>query len=103
VAENVDFGCWKIWKNIVEELNPEASASKPSQKPLPRQRHQEQEILRVISELGYDPQALPKWQAGKRGVKAEVKSKLTGREWQGTVFEKAWGRLLAGDGIKYAS
>lgn len=60
-------------------------------KPLQRQAYQEQEILRVLAELGHDPQKLPVSPAGQPGVKAEVRSTLN---WQGsTVFDKAWERL----------
>lgn len=59
--------------------------------PIPRQRFQESEILRVISELGHHAQAIPKWKAGKAGVKAEVRAILT--VFSDKVFELAWDRL----------
>lgn len=59
-------------------------------RPLPAQRFQENEILRVIAELGHDPIALPKDQNGKPGIKAKVRSKLN---FTPTVFNKAWERL----------
>lgn len=59
-------------------------------KPLPAQRFQEREILRVISELGYAPTAMPKDIPGKPGVKAEVRARLN---FTTSVFDKAWGRL----------
>lgn len=59
--------------------------------PIPRQRYQEYEILRVIRDLGYKAGALPKWSAGKPGVKAEVKGRLP--NWSDSVFDKAWERL----------
>ncbi|MGB6452668.1 MAG: hypothetical protein WBE92_18105 [Steroidobacteraceae bacterium] len=58
--------------------------------PLPRQLSQEQEILRVISELGYQANALPRRSPGQSGVKAEVRKRLALRE---SVFDKAWKRL----------
>jgi hypothetical protein len=61
-----------------------------SNKPLQRHRHQENEILRVIRQLGYDPQKLPKPKPGKAGVKSAVRPQLGFTE---TVFDKAWERL----------
>ena len=68
-----------------------------STRPLPQQRFQEQEILRVIRELGHDPCSLPKDKPGKPGVKAVVREKLN---FTVTVFDKAWGRLRAAGEIK---
>lgn len=60
-------------------------------RPLQQQAFQEQEILRVLAELGHDPLNLPKSPAGQPGVKAEVRKTLN---WQGsTTFDKAWERL----------
>lgn len=72
---------------------PEATPSAPSKtglKPLPRQRHQENEILRVIRELEYDPKALPVQKSGTKGVKSAVRAKL---KFSTSVFDKAWERL----------
>lgn len=70
-------------------------------RPLPAQRFQEQEILRVISELGYDAKALPKPKHGTNGVKAAVRQVVplnsTG------VFDKAWGRLRSDGEIQDAT
>ncbi len=66
--------------------------------PLQRQRHQENEILRVIAELGHNAKALPKDTPGKPGVKAAVQGKL---KFTPLIFNKAWERLsAAGDIIK---
>ncbi|MBR7918797.1 hypothetical protein KDX16_23685 [Burkholderia vietnamiensis] len=60
-------------------------------RPLQQQAFQEQEILRVLAELGHDPLNLPKSPAGQPGIKAEVRKILN---WQGsTTFDKAWERL----------
>ena len=64
--------------------------------PIPKQRFQEQEILRVIHELGHDPKALPRDVPGVNGVKAAVRGRLnipsnTFRSLG--VFDKAWERL----------
>lgn len=61
-------------------------------RPIQAQQHQESEILRVISELGYTPKQLPKDNPGKAGVKAEVRAKLI---YSVAVFNKAWERLSA--------
>lgn len=67
-------------------------------RPIPAQRFQEQEILRVIKELGYEAVALPKpTTQGVFGVKAEVRAKL---DLQNGVFNKAWERLRAGKDIR---
>ena len=71
-------------------------------RPPQQQRFQEEEILRVIKELGYDALNLPVPAAGKRGVKSEVRAKLPSLN-MGTVFDKAWDRLRAGGAIKDAS
>ncbi|OXJ00818.1 MULTISPECIES: hypothetical protein [Burkholderia] len=69
-------------------------------KPLPVQRHQEQEILRVLHELGYNPLALPKRVNGKRWVAAEVRGKLVGPKWTKSIHDKAWERLRENGDIK---
>lgn len=59
--------------------------------PLSRQRHQENEILRVLGDLGYDPKRLPRPAAGAAGPKSEVRAQLS---WMSIkVFDKAWERL----------
>lgn len=73
-----------------EATNTDAAATSESAKPIPRQRFQEMEILRVISELGHEPKKLPKDIPGKPGVKADVRTKLT---FAPGVFDKAWERL----------
>lgn len=77
-----------------------ATLTAPHTKALPAQRFQEEEIMRVISELGYSADALPKWVPGKPGVKAEVRGRFA--SWQGTVLDKAWGRLRADKRIRDA-
>ena len=67
--------------------------------PVPRQRFQESEILRVISELGYSAKALPKAPPGKRGPKSEVRARLN---MSAGVFDLAWERLRSQDEIQDA-
>lgn len=69
-----------------------------SVRPLPAQRWQENEILRVIGELGHDPKKLPKNNPGKAGVKAEVRARLS---LTTSVFNKAWERLISDRAICY--
>lgn len=59
--------------------------------PEKRQRQQEQEILAVLRELGYNPKGLPPRKAGKAGVKSEVRANLP--QMTDKVFSKAWERL----------
>lgn len=70
-----------------------------NKKPPLQQLFQEQEILRVIGELSYDPKNLPKQAPGKSGVKAEVRAKLL---FSSGVFNKAWDRLRASRDIQDA-
>lgn len=76
-------------------LESNGSAEIGSPKPLQRQIWQEEEVLRAIKELGYDPKALPSYENGRPGVKAKVKKALGSKGmWAGeTVFKKAWERL----------
>lgn len=98
LPEKVTPAQWKTWANgkgyavsekfaqAVErhvqaapavKIAPETYAKKSNGRPLPQQRFQEQEILRVIGELSYDPKNLPKSERGKDGVKAEVPMSFT--------------------------
>ncbi len=94
----------KEWDGIPEFLidGPVESVNEP-ERPMPRQRFQENEILWVIRELGHDPRKLPKNKPGKPGVRSEVCKMLTDPMWQGTVFEKAWERLSQKKEIEYES
>jgi hypothetical protein len=73
---------------------PEAVA--PAPRPMLQQAHQEAEILRVLSELGCNPKALPRNVPGKRGVKADARGRLS---FSTGVFDKAWDRLRAAGDI----
>ena len=76
-----------------------APESKAPRRHVYKQPFQENEILRVIRELGCDPKALPKDTPGKPGIKAEVRALLP--TFSHSVFKKAWERLsAAGDIIK---
>lgn len=66
-------------------------------RPQMQQRFQESEILRVIGELGFTATKLPTCEAGKRGVKAQVRDEL---KFSVKVFDKAWERLRADKSIK---
>lgn len=61
-----------------------------------RQRAQEDEIMRVLGELGYDPRSLPKREGTEPGPKSEVRKKLS---YTQSVFDKAWERLRASGAI----
>ena len=93
ISENFNrgtFHAWVAWADkhnfvIHSEFRKIAQCKVPAThlqdvktaKPIPAQRLQEQEILRVIGELGYLAAALPKSIPGKAGVKAEVREKLS--------------------------
>lgn len=72
-----------------------ATGTRPPQ----QQRHQEQEILRVLDQLGYTPAALPKSPPGTKGPKAAARQEL---KYSTGVFNKAWERLRASGGIRDA-
>lgn len=79
-----------------EATAPSAAPAAPTETaapgaPLARQKHQEREILRTLTDLGYDPQRLPRAPAGKPGPKAEARAKLP--DMTKDVFRKAWERL----------
>ena len=76
-----------------EAAGPAPASSELAKAPMQRQRYQEQEILRVIRELGYDPQHLPPNPAGKPGVRATVRDSDKLPTMTPKVFEKAWQRL----------
>jgi len=77
----------------------ETDAKKSNKKPPLQQQFQEQEILRVIGELGIDPKKLPKIEPGKPGIKAKVRQAL---KFSAKVFDKAWERLRANQDIRSA-
>jgi hypothetical protein len=86
--------------NAMEEQEPS-----PPSRPLPRQRFQEEEILRALVKLGYAPTALPVNPQGKPGVKAECRNWLKSKDeqsWLGGVFDRAWIRLRADGRIRDA-
>jgi len=65
--------------------------------PLSRQRYQENEILRVLADLGYDPKQLPRPAAGTAGPKSEARARLS--DMSTKVFDKAWERLRSSGDI----
>ena len=70
-----------------------------------RMREQEEAILEEIKKLGHDPKLLPKFKAGKAGIKAKVRVLLKESPLfqGGTVYEKAWERLMKFGDIAYGS
>lgn len=69
--------------------------------PLEPRRHilksktQEEEILRILSELGYNPRELPKHPNGHKGTKSEVKERALENPgiFTKVSFNNAWQRL----------
>ncbi|WP_288129995.1 hypothetical protein [Accumulibacter sp.] len=87
---------------LLQDELPESQKPKPgaTQNPTtytPAQRLQEQEILRVIAELGYSACELPPQSAGMPGVKAKVRQNL---KFSRAVFDKAWNRLRRDKAIR---
>jgi hypothetical protein len=68
-------------------------------KPLARQAFQENEILRVLAELGYQATALPRSSAGQPSVKAAIRRKLD--KFTDPIFKKAWQRCLDSKAIAW--
>lgn len=79
---------------------PEPPAAPVVLKPVQRQAAQAAAVLDAIRAMGHNPLALPERKPGKRGVKADVRDALSNNPlFGGTVFEKTWERLRAGDEI----
>lgn len=72
---------------------------------VPKQRSQArmEAIVAQLRSMGYEPLALPRNSAGKRGVKAETKAALGNKGiWAGTtVFNRAWEHLMKNQTIAY--
>ncbi|NHN76826.1 hypothetical protein HA520_05930 [Azotobacter chroococcum] len=82
---------------IFSETSLETSESRSEAQPKSRGYCQEQEILAVLRQLGYDPKALPLRPAGHSGAKADARDLLLARKdlFTDSSFDKAWGRLRA--------
>ncbi|MES2898684.1 MAG: hypothetical protein V4723_03095 [Pseudomonadota bacterium] len=77
-------------------------------RPVPRERAQDMAIREMLVSRGYVLKALPPFENGKRGVKAEIRAELmkdTALFSTARVFGTAWQRLLDDEkhGIAYAS
>lgn len=72
----------------------------PYKQPQNKQIAQEEAIVSVIEELGYDCTALPKRIPGKAGVKAAVRARLEKSMPSNSAFDKAWERLRRNQEIK---
>lgn len=86
----------------VEELLGDANTAQAI-KPKSASQAQDEAILSVLRARGYDPMALPPFEQGRPGVKAEVRTELGSKGmWAGTtVFKKAWERLTRNGDIAY--
>lgn len=73
--------------------SPVISEAEKKGRPMPAQRFQEQEILRVINELKLDAKKLPVNKPGQPGVKSKVRGTLNDPMWTDSVFKHAWERL----------
>ena len=86
----LDFG-----SKLPVKTTPEQANTAPTVEVLPKQRAQENRILELLVENGYDPVNLAKRWPGKAGPKAEIRT-LTMTEpklFTEKSFEKAWERL----------
>lgn len=75
-----------------------ASPTPVTNKPLGRQKYQEEEIKRVLKDLGYDLIALQKATSAAPGPKKAAREKLP--SLSKSVFDKAWERLRTNGEIK---
>ena len=92
----------RLW-GLVPRSAPEGSATLV--RPPKAQDQQEQEVIRAVIALGFNPLAIPVRRRGQSGVKSQIKESLgTKNHWVGsTVFDKTWERLRSKGGIKDAS
>lgn len=74
-------------------------ASKAAVKPPPKQSFQDQEVLRVLRELRYDPKALPRAHRTDSTVKAAARRQL---RFTNAVFDLSWRRLRKAKEVRYA-
>lgn len=100
-AATANPGAPAEWLEMLQPPSRAPESDKPNTRPIPAQRWQENEILRVISELEYDAKALPKAKNGRKGVKAEVR-KIVPLNSTG-IFDSAWERLRATGEIQDAT
>lgn len=104
-AELVEFLEGKIGHNLTPSPAPVPPAAPVGAvgRPLQRTAAQDNAIICEIKKQGYDPLALPKNPTGKPGVKAIIRTALSGNKLFGslssTIFNKAWERLAARDDI----
>lgn len=115
-AEEQADAAFKAWRKAMvrQLLQPQATTPSPAPvpqvappvavgRPLQRTAAQDNAIICEIRKQGYDPLALPKNPTGKPGVKAIIRTALSGNKLFGspssTIFNKAWERLAARDDI----
>jgi hypothetical protein len=87
------------WLQYLPIDNHDTSTS-PVPRPGGQQRHQEDEIKRVLIECGYDLKALSRGTPGNPGAKKSARDKLP--IFNKGVFNKAWKRLRENDEIRDA-
>lgn len=95
----------KVPAELLALLPPQAEPeSTTGAKHIPKATLQENEILRLLQDSGFDPLNLPKRKAGAPGAKSAVKAKAlkNGAMFTDKSFDKAWERLrkvgqIAGD------
>ena len=99
------FNEWR--KCSADQSNESAplSSNGPDKKSRKRMRDQRDAILEEIWRQGLDPQALPPYSPGKRGVKSDILESLANLELfaADTAFENAWEYLARYRVIRYAT
>lgn len=92
---NQGWGVPLEFRNLAEDIEAQTSRNVLEIKPIPKQVQQQQIILKIIFELGFDPLNLPKSKSGKPSLKADVRRIATQNKklfGSNGVFDKAWER-----------
>lgn len=83
------------FRDLAENLDAQASRNVLELQPIPKQVQQQDVILKIIQDLGFDALNLPKFEAGKPSLKADVRKIATQNKklfGSNLVFDKAWER-----------
>ena len=89
---------WRVppeFRNLAEDVEAQSFLSVMELKPIPKQVQQQEAILKIIHDLGFDALNLPKLQSGKPSLKADVRRIATQNKklfGSNRVFDKAWER-----------
>jgi len=89
---------WSVppeFRDLAEDLEAQPSLNVLELKPIPKQVQQQDVIIKIILDLGFDALKLPKFETGKPSLKADVRKIATQNKklfGSNGVFDKAWER-----------